>query len=81
MPRFYKKGDKIMVLETGEIFTVFRDSGHPTKPAIRVAEMIGLVLRRSDVRAAGGTRQRDDLAKTIVEPDPPPGPPPDRLFF
>ncbi len=70
-----------MVLETGEVFTVFRDSGHLAKPAIHVSGMVGLVLKRSEVRAAGGTRQRDDLAKNIVEPDPPPGPPPDRLFL
>jgi len=70
-----------MVRETGEIYTVFSDSGDPTEPAIYVREMIGLVLRRADVRSTGRTRQRDELAKTIVEPEEPPRPPHGRLFI
>ena len=58
-----------MVKETGEVFTVFRDLGFSGIPAIMVSERTGEMLARDDVRPAGHTRQRVDLARDIVPPE------------
>jgi hypothetical protein len=77
----YKRNDKIMVNETGEVFTVFRDLGFFNAPAIIVGEKIGRLFRRDEVRPAGYTRQHVDLLKHISPPDPIPPPPDERSFL
>jgi hypothetical protein len=71
----YRENDKIMFLETGEVFTVHEDLSFHMEPGIIVKEKIGRLLMHCEVRPAGHTRQRRDLAQWIVEPDAPPPPP------
>jgi hypothetical protein len=53
----YQEGDEIRLVETGELLTVHADlSGH-LEPGIIVKEKIGRLVRRSEVRPAGRTRQ------------------------
>lgn len=66
-----------MLLDTGEVFTVEEDLGFDDEAAIRVQEPFGRLLRREEVRPAGRTRQRHDLARSILLPDSPPPPLPD----
>ena len=56
-----------MVLETGEVFTVFRDLAFNREPGILVEN--GCAFARDEVRPAGQTREKFDLAKTITPPD------------
>ena len=65
----YCRNDKVMVQDTGEVFTVFRDLGFSQTPAIMVSERIGEMFARGDVRPAGHTRQRADLARDIIPPE------------
>jgi hypothetical protein len=77
-----------MLKDTGEVLTVHEDLSAHIEPGIIVKEKIGRLVRRADVRPAGHTRQRAELAAFIVEPDAPPPPPencmrmtePHRLF-
>ena len=55
-----------MVLETGEVFTVFRDLAFNREPGILVES--GCAFARDEVRPAQ-TREKFDLAKTITSPD------------
>ncbi|MEJ0000281.1 MAG: hypothetical protein WDO13_14615 [Verrucomicrobiota bacterium] len=68
----YKPNDKIMVLETGEVFTVIMDFSDEMDRGIVVKEKIGRNLALSEVRPAGHTRQRLDAASGIIPPDPAP---------
>ena len=81
MVKLYKKHDKIMIKDTGEVLTVLEDLSNHMEPGIIVQEKIGRLLLHCDVRPAGHTRQRLEAAVGITEPEPPPPPPPDRLNF
>jgi hypothetical protein len=69
---FYYEDDKIMLLDSGEVLTVQEDLGDEVAPGIVVKEEIGRRLIHGEVRPAGHTRQRYDLARAIVAPDAPP---------
>jgi hypothetical protein len=71
----YKEHDKIMLKETGEVLTVHEDLSHRVKPGIFVKEKIGRSLLHCEVRPAGHTRQRAELAVWITAPEAPPPPP------
>jgi len=71
----YKENDKVMLLKTGEVFTVIADLSDKLERGIVVKESIGRNLKSSEVRAAGHTRQRADAGVGIVAPDPLPPPP------
>jgi hypothetical protein len=73
----YAEDDKVMILETGEVLTVQEDRSHELEPGIVVKETIGRMLTHGEVRPAGHTRQRRDLARSIIQPDSPPPPPPE----
>ncbi len=75
MDRLYAEHDKIMLLETGQILTVHEDLSNHLEPGIIVKEKIGRLIRRSEVRPAGTTRQRLELEKHIMERETPPPPP------
>jgi hypothetical protein len=75
--RLYAEGDKIMILETGEVFTVLQDLSSEQEPGIAVREEIGRLLGHGEVRPAGHTRQRRDLEESIIAPEAPPPPPDD----
>jgi hypothetical protein len=68
----YKENDKVMLLETGEVFTVIVDFSDQMERGIVVKESIGRNLSHAEVRPAGHTRQRRDAARGIVPPDPKP---------
>jgi hypothetical protein len=69
---FYIEDDKIMLLDSGEVLTVLEDLGDDVAPGIVVKEKIGRRLIHGEVRPAGHTRQRYDLARAIEAPDAPP---------
>jgi hypothetical protein len=50
---------------------VHEDLSNHLDPGIIVKEKVGRLIRRSEVRPAGTTRQRLDLEKHITEPEPP----------
>src|SRR5471032_1728963 len=79
MDRLYAEHDKIMLLTTGQILTVHEDLSNHLDPGIIVKEKIGRLVRRSEVRPAGSTRQRLELEKHITEAEAPPPPPEDCL--
>ena len=81
MDKLYKKHDKIMLKDTGEVLTVLEDLSTHMEPGIIVQEKIGCMLLHCEVRAAGRTRQRLEAGIGITEPEPPPPLPPDRLNF
>jgi hypothetical protein len=68
----YKQGDKVMLLETGEVLTVLLDFTHEAERGLVVLEKIGRNLALSEVRPAGRTRQRMEAGQGIVPPDPAP---------
>ena len=59
-----------MLLESGEVFTVLEDLSQVEGSGITVQETHRF-FSRGDVRPAGHTRQRDDLATFIVEREAP----------
>jgi hypothetical protein len=68
----YRENDKIMLMDTGEVFTVHEDLSEFIEPGIIVKEKIGRLLHQCDVRAAGHTRERYESARGITAPDAPP---------
>ncbi len=68
----YKQGDKVMLLDTGEVLTVLLDFTHEAERGLVVLEKIGRNLAASEVRPAGRTRQRLEAGRGIVPPDPAP---------
>jgi hypothetical protein len=74
---FYQEHDKVMINETGEVLTVHEDLSPDIEPGIVVKENIGRTLQHCEVRPAGHTRQRAELAAWITLPDVPPPPPPE----
>jgi hypothetical protein len=70
----YQENDKVMLLETGEVFTVIADFSNEQERGIIVRESIGRNLAPAEVRPAGHTRQRAEAAIGIVPPEkfPPP---------
>jgi len=60
--KLYKEHDKIVLKETGEVFTVHADFSARVEPGIAVKEKIGRLLLHCEVRPAGRTRQRSDAA-------------------
>jgi hypothetical protein len=68
----YRPNDKVVLKETGEVFTVHEDLSHHQEPGIIVKENMGIPLLHCDVKPAGHTRQRADLARSITEPESPP---------
>jgi len=68
----YKQGDKIMVLDTGEVLTVIMDLSEKMDRGIVVRERIGRNLSHDEVRPAGRTRERLDAGRGIVPPEPAP---------
>ena len=77
--KLYKEDDKIMVLKTGEVFTVLADISEQGEPGIVVKDESCPLLWHSEVRPAGRTRERADAGKGITEPDTPPPPPGNRV--
>jgi hypothetical protein len=71
----YKQNDKVMLLETGEVFTVIMDLSGEMERGVVVRENIGRNLSQDEVRAAGKTRERLDAARGIVPPEPAPAVP------
>jgi hypothetical protein len=71
---FYQEYDKVMVNETGEVLTVHEDLSLHTELGIVVKENIGRMLLHGEVRPAGHTRQRAELAAWITAPEAPPPP-------
>ena len=69
-PRLYAENDKIMHLRTGQVLTVHADLSNLLDPGIIVKEKVGRLLRHSEVRPAGKTRERFEAEKGIVPPDP-----------
>jgi hypothetical protein len=82
MGQLYKKHDKIMLRETGEVLTVLEDLSDTMEPGIVVKEK-KLRFKHADVRPAGRTRQRREAAAAIgiTEPEAPPPPPVNRFHF
>ncbi len=68
----YNQNDKVMLLETGEVFTVIMDLTDEMERGIVVRENIGRNLKAAEVRPAGKTRERLDAARGIVPPEPAP---------
>jgi hypothetical protein len=75
MERLYAEHDKIMLLKTGQVLTVHADLSNHLDPGIIVKEKVRRLIRRSEVRPAGHTRQRIDLERYITDPEPSPPPP------
>lgn len=72
----YQENDKIMLLETGEVFTVLAHLTEGKKIGIVVKEKIIAPICPTKVRPAGRTRERQDAGAGITEPDSTPPPPP-----
>jgi hypothetical protein len=74
--KLYQENDKIMLLTTGEVFTVLIEITDEPKSGIFVKEKILAPIKRSEVRPAGRTRERQEAGMGITEPDssPPPLP-------
>ena len=70
----YRENDKVMLLETGEVFTVILDFSDELECGIVVREKVGRNLSAAEVRPAGHTRQRADAGRGIIAPDPKPAP-------
>ena len=66
MDELYKKDDKIMLKDTGEVLTVLEDLSDRMEPGIVVQEKIGRLLLHCEVLPAGRTRQRRDAAIGIT---------------
>ncbi len=65
-----------MLLTTGEVLTVLDDfSKDMDEPGIIVKGEVRALLRHTEVRPAGSTRERFDAGKGITEPEAPPPPP------
>jgi hypothetical protein len=82
MVRLYKRLDKIMLKDTGEVLTVLQDLSNKEKRGIVVREKPERFMH-SQVRPAGRTRQQREAAAAIgvTEPEPPPPPPVNRFHF
>jgi len=73
--RLYQENDKIMVLATGEVFTVLIDVSEGSKPGIYVKEKALPPFDHDDVRPAGHTRERADAGVGVTDREiPPPRP-------
>ncbi len=59
----YSENDKVMILATGEVFTVIADFSDEMECGIVVKENIGRNLCADEVRPAGHTRQRAEAAR------------------
>jgi hypothetical protein len=70
--KLYQENDKIMVLATGEVFTVLADLTGEVKPGIYVKEKVMAPLLHCEVRPAGRTRERVDAGTGVTEPENPP---------
>jgi hypothetical protein len=70
--KLYQENDKIMLLATGEVFTVLADLTENSVPGIFVKEKVLPAMCHSQVRPAGRTRERADAGAGITEPDSPP---------
>lgn len=64
MIELYQENDKIMLKETGEIFTVDADLSNRVEPGIVVKENIGRLLLHCEVRPAGQTREKRDAVNS-----------------
>lgn len=60
----YQENDKVMLKETGEVFTVDTDLSNRVEPGIVVKEDIGRLLLQCEVRPAGQTRERRDAVNS-----------------
>ncbi len=76
----YQENDKIMLLATGEVFTVLADLTKDSKPGIFVKERILAPISYSEVRPAGRTRQRIEAGAGVTEPESPPPRPTDSIL-
>jgi hypothetical protein len=73
--KLYREDDKIMLLSTGEVFTVLADLSEDSKPGIFVKEKVMAAICHSQVRPAGRTRERADAGVGITDAEiPPPRP-------
>ncbi len=70
--KLYQEGDKIMLLSTGEVFTVLADLTENSVPGIFVKEKVLPAMCHTQVRPAGRTRERADASVGITEPENPP---------
>jgi hypothetical protein len=68
----YKENDKVMLLETGEVFTVIMDLSDEKDRGIVVRESVGRNLSHDEVRPAGKTRERLEASRGILPPEPAP---------
>jgi hypothetical protein len=78
--KLYQENDKIMLLATGEVFTVLADFSESNKPGIFVKEKVIPALDHGEVRPAGRTRERADAGIGIVDPEPAPPRPANSLL-
>jgi hypothetical protein len=78
--KLYQENDKIMLLTTGEVFTVLADLSEDNKPGIFVKEKVLPAICHSQVRPAGRTRERADAGVGITDPEIPPPRPADSLL-
>jgi len=78
--KLYREDDKIMLLSTGEVFTVLTDISEDSKPGIFVKEKVLPALCHSQVRPAGRTRERADAGAGITDAEAPPPRPADSLL-
>ena len=76
----YQENDKIMLLTTGEVFTVILDFSDELQRGVIVKENIGRNLMASEVRPAGHTRERIEAGRGVEAPEPFP-PPMDAGWF
>ena len=70
--KLYQENDKIMLLSTGEVFTVLADLSDDSKPGIYVKEKVLSAICHTQVRPAGRTRERVDASVGITGPEEPP---------
>jgi len=60
LPPRYIQGDKVVLIDTGEVLTVVEDLSDREELGILVEEKPGYVIMNADVRPAGSTRARLD---------------------
>jgi len=78
--KLYQEDDKVMLLATGEVFTVLADLTENSVPGLFVKEKILAPLCHTQVRPAGRTRERADAGAGITEPETPPPRPANSLL-
>ena len=61
LPPHYVKGDKVVLIDTGEVLTVEEDLSDREELGLIVKEKPGYVIMSHDVRPAGNTRERLEL--------------------